>query len=100
VVLSSRVDTFGVPLIEAMARGRPVIATRCGGPSSIVKPGSGLLVEIDNIPQMAAALRQMVTDIQIYDRAAIRQSALDTYGSDAFRRAIDSMYQAALKNPV
>ena len=100
VVLSSRVETFGVPLIEAMARGRPVISTRCGGPDSIIKPGLGLLVEVDNIPQMAAALRQMATNVEIYNGAVIKQNALDTYGSNVFRRAINSMYQAALTNPV
>jgi glycosyltransferase involved in cell wall biosynthesis len=100
VVLSSRVETFGVPLIEAMARGRPVISTRCGGPDSMVKPALGLLVEVDNIPQMAAALRQMATNVKIYNGTVIRQNALDTYGSNVFRRAIDSMYQAALTNPL
>jgi len=32
-VLSSRYETFGVVVIEALALGKPVIATRCGGPN-------------------------------------------------------------------
>ena len=98
VVLSSRVETFGVPLIEAMARGRPVIATRCGEPITIVTPECGILVEVDNVAQMGAALQQMSTGIKIYDPDAIRQSSLRRYGPEVFRRTAVSMYQAALKN--
>ena len=98
IVLSSRIETFGVALIEALARGRPVIATRCGGPTSIVKPSMGLLVDVDSVSQMAGALRRMATDAQKYDGAAIRNSALESYGADAFRKNVASMYGIALSD--
>jgi glycosyltransferase involved in cell wall biosynthesis len=97
LVLGSRIETFGVVLIEALARGRPVIGTRCGGPDTIVESDFGLLVDVDDVPQMAAALRQMTINIQNYDGDAIRRHALRIYGAQAFRDTIASIYQTALQ---
>ena len=55
-VLASRTETFGVVYIEALSQGLPVIATRCGGPESIVTSDNGLLVPIENIPELTKAL--------------------------------------------
>ena len=62
-VLSSRVEPFGIVVIEAMAHGVPVIATRTAGPLDIVSPDeTGLLVAQGNLDEMSAALMRLVQD--------------------------------------
>ena len=41
----SLVEPFGQAVLEAMARGRSVVATRVGGPAELVPDGAGILVD-------------------------------------------------------
>jgi glycosyltransferase involved in cell wall biosynthesis len=57
------VETFGLAAVEAMACGRPVIASRSGGLEEIVEDGrTGLLVERGDIEGIAEALRRYALD--------------------------------------
>lgn len=65
VASASRGETFGLSLVEAMALGKPVVATDCGGPSEIVDDGvTGLLVPVDDHEALAAALSHLLADPQ------------------------------------
>lgn len=59
--LSSAEEGFGVVLIEAMACGIPVVATRCGGPEGIITEGTdGYLVPTGDVGALAHRLQQLV----------------------------------------
>ena len=62
-VLPSRAEPFGLVLLEAMALGRPVIATRAGGPCEIVADGeTGRLVPPGDPDALAGALSALLTE--------------------------------------
>jgi glycosyltransferase involved in cell wall biosynthesis len=60
---STSPEPFGMVLIEAMALGKPVIATRAGGPLEIVEDQvSGLLVPPGNPDALAEAISRLLED--------------------------------------
>lgn len=100
VVCSSHVETFGMTLAEALACGRPVISTRCGGPSDIVRPGCGLLVPADDPPALARAMARMYRERSSYDPAQIRNFCVENFGVSAVADRLLGVYrQALLRGP-
>ncbi|MEP7054600.1 MAG: glycosyltransferase [Actinomycetota bacterium] len=63
VVPSTRPEPFGMALVEAMALGRPVVASAAGGPAEIVTDGvDGLLVRPGDAVALADALQRLIED--------------------------------------
>lgn len=70
---STQPEPFGLVLIEAMAAGKPVIATRAGGVVDIVTDGdTGLLVEPGDIDRLAHAITRLLGDRALADRLGQR----------------------------
>ena len=54
-------ESFSLTCMEAMFIGRPVIATRCGGPEEIIDDSdNGYLVGRGNLPEMISALDKLI----------------------------------------
>lgn len=69
-VAPSRQESFGVSVLEASACAKPVVASRVGGLPEVVQHGvTGLLVPPNDVPALAAALKQLVQDAPL--RAAL-----------------------------
>jgi glycosyltransferase involved in cell wall biosynthesis len=81
MVLASRAETYGMVVIEALARGLPVIAADVGGLTEALGHGAGgrirpgLLIAPDDVGALAAALRSWLGDAQL--RARLRRAAVE-----------------------
>jgi glycosyltransferase involved in cell wall biosynthesis len=116
VVCPSHREGFGVACLEAMAHGRPVVASGVGGLLDLVVNGeTGILVEPGNVEALRAALQRLLADpglrrrmgdagrrraaehfswaavtrktLEVYARYAGKKSGLGGSGSSARRAA-------------
>jgi glycosyltransferase involved in cell wall biosynthesis len=80
LVLPSQCETFGVVLIEALASGKPVVATRCGGPESIIThPSLGAMCPPNDAGALAHCLLVTTARLTSFDPAALRAHARRTF---------------------
>jgi len=98
-ILVSRAETFGVVYVEALASGKPVIATRCGGPEAIVHEGNGLLVPIGDVPAIASAMVQMARNTDRYVAEKIRSDFIKRFSRPAVVGQLLALYRSVLAGP-
>lgn len=96
---ASEPEPFGRVIVEAMAAGRPVIATAAGGPLDIIEDQvTGLLVPPKNAALMAKAIQQLLQNREqarmIGQRA--QQDATKRFSAKQHVAAVQRIYQKIL----
>ena len=93
-VSASRKEGFGVAIVEALATGLPVIATRSGGPDDIVTEDDGLLVAPEDVSALSGALSGFAVRAARYDQEAIATRALERYGPEHVGAMLVDVYRS------
>jgi glycosyltransferase EpsD len=98
-VSSSRREGLPVNIMEAMATGLPVIATRCRGNRDLVAHGyNGILVDIDNVQQMAEAIHRLFVNEtlrRVYGRNSLNR--IEKYSLPRVLAEMDKIYGQVIK---
>lgn len=89
-VLPSHYETGGIVLLEAMACGLPVVATRVGALPEIVDENNGVLVEPGNAQALAKALSKL--DPSRYNSEQIRKQVVERYSYETVGKLIHQLY--------
>lgn len=92
-VLASKLETFGVVFIEAMAAGLPVIGTECGGPENIINENNGILINKNNSKELSEALVTMYNNINNYDNEYIASYAKRKFSPDVISKRLNKIYE-------
>lgn len=93
-ISSSRIEAFGMVIVEAMACGLPVVTTNSGGPADYVDDSCGLMVESENAEQLANAIDWMIDHCHTFDRQRIRKKVVDHYSPATFLTNIEGIYKS------
>jgi glycosyltransferase involved in cell wall biosynthesis len=97
LVSSSRRETLGMVLVEALACGTPVVATQSGGPADIVTPEVGRLVPVEAPEALAEAIAQVVDTHTTYSAERLRAHALASFDWAHVTNSYLKLYHDALR---
>jgi glycosyltransferase involved in cell wall biosynthesis len=91
-VLASRVETFSVATVEAMACGLPAVVTACGGPEELVGPDSGVIVPKQDPAAVAVALDRTLSELDRFRPGEIAKGVAGRFGAEAVGRRLLEIY--------
>jgi glycosyltransferase involved in cell wall biosynthesis len=98
IIVNSRFETFSAICIESLAAGRPVIATRCGGPNEILDSSVGILIDVDANDQLIKAMHSMSSNYSQYPSQVLKKYIQHRYSFSHCNRIFGDMYQKAIAN--
>lgn len=93
VVPSVWAEAFGLTVVEAMAAGRPVVASNIGGIPELVSPGeTGLLVPPNQPAELARAICRLLDDEPLRTRMG-DQARAAAHSRFSMERTAEELYQ-------
>lgn len=98
LVLPSVKETFGSVLVEAMAGGKPVLATKCGGPEDFVNEKVGILVEPKSKKALEDGLKYIFDNYNNFNPEYIRQYAENNFNYESIGIRLKKLYSEILDN--
>ncbi len=98
LVSPSRSESLGMVVMEALACGTPVVATRSGGPQEILREETGVLVETENPEALARGIEHVLQHADRYRPAALRAYVLSRFGADVAGARIAELYSQVLRS--
>jgi glycosyltransferase involved in cell wall biosynthesis len=100
LALPSRAEGMGRVIIEAFARGRPVVASDAGGIGDLVRPGhNGLLTPRGDDAAFADALTTVLTDHSLAERlatGAVNDAPRHGWTAERYADAVAAMVERTL----
>lgn len=98
-VLASTREGFSMVVLESMAKGVPVVATRVGGnPEQIIDGKTGLLVDTGDSEALAEAMKRILSDSELARRMSLasRRRVEEEFSLSKMMKRTESIYEDIL----
>lgn len=92
-MLCSKMETFGISLVEALSCGVPIIAGDIGGGKDIVTKDNGILVPVGNPIALQEAMKEMIEHPEKYDSDKIRKDAVARFDKRVIIKNLENIYK-------
>ena len=91
-VCFSNIETFSVSCAEALVAGKPVVATRCGGPEFFVQAETGILIPVQDEDALLAGMQKIMNHYASYQNPAAFDRIRQTFQAAEIGRQFLQMY--------
>lgn len=92
LVVSSYTETFSLVALEALACGRPVLTTACGGPEDFVVHGENGLIVPNSEAGLAAGIVEMAKVHSSFDTMKAAAQIKERYSWDRVAERLEGIY--------
>lgn len=97
LVISSELETFAIPGIEALASGIPVISTKCLGPEEYIDEKCGVLCKVNDVEDLAKAIKKVIENYDNYDPLYLN-SVADKFSSKQVIKNTEKIYKKIIRD--
>jgi len=94
-VFPSRLEGFGLPIVESLWHGRPVVCGRNGAIGEVATGGGCLLIDQNNADELAQAMSTLLHDGKLYDQLYVEAHQRSFRTWNDYGRDLDNVLAAA-----